>query len=456
MNEVAVGVDVGSSGVRAVALDADGELRAWVRAPFEQAASWPAGWADPRVWLDGIEAVLAQVQATGAKLASIAIGGQSPTTVPVPRLDHPPSGTPPLRPGTGALGIAITCRNPIGVGLSRQDQHQAHVTELSRELGYPVAGAEIWDWAVGVMGAGCVQGVWANDELLSGHGEPVAVGKIAGRSDGTLGVAPGTPLVCGHNDAYMSFWGGGLGTPGRGHDPGGRTGGLGVAVAAETRPATVLGFPSPVAGVEVVGGPVNGHGELLDWWAAVSGNTISEVLAAAATVPAGAEGVVVLPYHDGERAPRWLTALRGEISNLSFHTSAAHIARAVLESAAYGLRHIRDDLEADGVAMDVMGCGGSPARSGLWCRIKASVLQVPVEAPERPEQLSAHGCALAAGAAIGWWPGVGADNVDCWPIPNFTPIEPTSDPAEIAAYEAAYGRFLAAGDAAAARASTSA
>ena len=145
--------------------------------------------------------------------------------------------------------------------------------------------------------------------------------------------------------------------------------------------------------------------------------------------------------------PRWEPRLRGEIHGLTFNAGVAEIARAVLEAAGYGLRHIHEELRASGVEMDVMCCGGSPALSRLWCSIKASVLEVPVDVPDRPDQLSAHGCALCAGAALGWWDPIGADTMDSWPLARMTRIEPSPDDA----YRANYERFVALGDAAAAR-----
>ena len=435
MTGVVLGVDMGTGGARAAALDRDGGVELWMYEPFPEAASWPAGRADPVAWMDGLGRLLARVGEAGHQIAAIGIGGQSPTTVPL------------ARGGTEAVGMAVTCRHPAGIGLDRTGQHLAQLDLLRSEIGSHIRGGQIWDWALRRLGAGDIQGLWPGEEPIPGYGDAVEVGIVIGHGDGSLGVASGTPLVSASNDAYMSFWSGGLGTPGRGHDPGGSTGGVGVAIAAVDRPPELFGFPGPVAGVEVVGGPVNGHGELLEWWSRVSGRPIAELLALAADVPPGAAGVVVLPYHGGERAPRWEPHLRGEIHGLSFDAGAAEITRAVLEGAAYGLRHIRDGLEAAGVGMDVMCCAGSPALSRLWCSIKASVLEVVVEVPERPEQLSAHGCALAAGAALGWWEGVGAVSMDSWPLVPMSRVEPVPDDA----YSAGYERFVALGDAAVAR-----
>ena len=404
--------------------------------PFDEADSWPAGRADPAAWLDGLGRLLARVTDSGLEIAAVGIGGQSPTTVPIAS-----SG------GSAVAGLAATCRHPAGNGLDRTGHHLAQLDFLREELGSPVAGTQIWDWALRCLGAGDIQGLWPGEEAIGGYGERVEVGTVIGHCNGSLGLAEGTPLVSASNDAYMSFWAGGLCTPRRGHDPGGRTGGLGVAIDVAQRPAEMMAFFSPVAGVEVVGGPTNGHGQLLEWWSTVTGRPIGELLSMAAAVPPGADGVVILPYHDGERSPRWSAELRGEIHGLSFRSGAAEISRAVLEAGAYGLRHIQQDLLASGVVMDVMCCAGSPALSRLWCSIKASVLEVPVEVPERPDQLSAHGCALCAGAALDWWEGVGAERMDSWPLARMTRIEPSPDEA----YSAGYERFVALGDAAAAR-----
>lgn len=436
MSPVVVGVDLGTGGARAVALARDGDVKLWMYEAFEGAGDWLPGRADPAAWLDGLGRLLARVNDSGLEIAAVGVGGQSPTTVPLEG-----------EGGSATAGMAATCRHPAGNGLGRTEHHLAQLDFLSDEVGRPLEGAQIWDWALRCLGAGDIQGLWPGEETIPGYGERVEVGTVIGRCDGSLGLAAGTPLVSASNDAYMSFWAGGLCTPRRGHDPGGRTGGLGVALNVADLPDEMMAFFSPVAGVKVVGGATNGHGQLLEWWSDVSGRPLSELLSMAEGVAPGAGGVLVLPYHDGERSPRWEPRLRGEIHGLTFAAGPAEIARAVLEAAGYGLRHIHEELRESGVEMDVMCCAGSPALSALWCSIKASVLEVAVDVPERPEQLSAHGCALCAGAALDWWPGVGADTMDSWPLARMTRIEPVPEDA----YRAGYERFVSLGDAAVAR-----
>jgi xylulokinase len=113
----------------------------------------------------------------------------------------------------------------------------------------------------------------------------------------------------------------------------------------------------------------------------------------------------------------------------------------LLEGTAYGLAHIARELAGHGVALHRLVCGGTPARSRLWCSIKAAVLDVPVEVPAYPS-LTAYGAALAAGAALGWWPAPGTGRPGDWPRPAAEMIEPEPDPA----YHDGYARFVALGD----------
>ena len=219
-----------------MALAPDGDVKLWMYEPFEGAASCPPGRADPAAWLDGLGRLLARVNDSGLEIAAVGVGGQSPTTVPLCADAQ----------GTDVVGLAATCRHPAGNGLDRTGQHLAQLEFLSNELGRPLAGAQIWDWALRCLGAGDVQGLWPGEETIPDYGERVEVGTVIGVCDGSLGLAAGTPLVSASNDAYMSFWAGGLVTPGRGHDPGGRTGGLGVAVAGrQSVPPRCSGSSAP-------------------------------------------------------------------------------------------------------------------------------------------------------------------------------------------------------------------
>ncbi|WP_147267819.1 FGGY-family carbohydrate kinase [Spongiactinospora rosea] len=409
-----LGVDVGSNAARAVAMNRDGEVIAVGSGVYEGAEGWAQGRAEPAAWL---AAVVEAINETGVRPAAICVGGQSPTTVPM-------SGSP-----------AVTVLHPAGATLGFEEQHYAQ-----REILGTDDVAQVWDWVMARLGANVRQSRWPGDATLRGYGRRAATGQVIGHTDGAHGLPHDIPLVAGAQDAFFAFWAGGVDTPGRALDPGGRTGGLAVAVESpqERDPHAMR---SAATGVDIVGGPVSSHGLMMEWLSRLTGRPISELLDLAELVPPGADGVSVLPYLEGERAPRWNRELRAEITGLGSGHGPAHIARAALESTAYGLRHILDSLSLP--ALDVLVCAGAPARSPVWCQIKADVLDVPVEVPEETD-LAAYGAALSAGAGAGWWPLPGDAPSGSWPRPAGRVVRPV--PRQV--YRDGYKRFVESGDAA--------
>ncbi len=421
-----VGVDVGSGSARAIALTPQGDVVASASAGYN-GSGLPVGEVDPFVWFEG---ALATVASLGVTPAAICIGGHGPTTVA----------------STGER--ALTFRHPAGESSSPPEQHAAHTEVLREMFGSEVQPRQLWDWVLARMGARSdSQSLWPGSDPLAEFGEIVPVGSSVGETDGGLGLPSGIRLVPGSNDAYMTAWAGGIDVPGRGFDPGGRTGGLGVAVESEEHhEAATYGMPSAVTGVYIVGGPVAAHGALLDWWSGITGRRVPELIELAAKVPPGSLGVMALPFLEGERAPRWNPDLSAEIVGLRIDHDVGVISRALLESTAYGLGHIAQGLAGQGVVLERLVCSGGPARSNLWTSIKAAVLDVPIDVPSCDEMAS-YGAALGAGAALGWWPRPGEGVSGDWPVPEMTTIEP--EPLDV--YQEGLERFIHLGDAAAAR-----
>ena len=424
--DVVIGVDVGSGAARALAITQLGQVVATGSAGYP-GDPLSMGEVDPATWLEG---AVAAVVAVGLKPAAICIGGHGPSTVA----------------STGER--SLTFRHPAGESSSPLEQHAAQTQVLREEFGDHIEPRQLWDWVLSRLGARSdTQSAWPGSRVLPEFGEVVPVGSLVGETSGQFGLPAGVPLVPGSNDAYMTAWAGGIDVPGRGFDPGGRTGGLGVAVAAgEHEDAASYGMPSSVAGVYIVGGPVAAHGAILEWWADITGRSVPELLELAARVPPGSYGVIALPFLEGERAPRWNPDLRAEIIGLHVGHDVGVIARALLESTAYGLGHIAQDLAAQGVVLDRLVCSGGPARSTLWTSIKAAVLDVPIDVPSCDE-MAAYGAALGAGAALGWWPRPGEGKAGDWPVPEMTTIDP--EPLDV--YGEGLQRFIELGDAAEAR-----
>jgi xylulokinase len=91
-------------------------------------------------------------------------------------------------------------------------------------------------------------------------------------------------------------------------------------------------------------------------------------------IPPGSEGLLVLPYFAGERAPIHDPAARGLILGLTLSHSRQHIYRALLEGIAFGLRHCLEELQDAGVVIHrIVGTGGG-TRNSLWTQIVSDVI----------------------------------------------------------------------------------
>jgi xylulokinase len=176
----------------------------------------------------------------------------------------------------------------------------------------------------------------------------------------------------------------------------------------------------------------------LRWLRDLMGGTYDELTAEAERWPPGAEGLTFLPYLQGERTPHADPNARGAFVGLTLrHDRGAHV-RAVLEGVAYGLRDSLELLRGLGVDAHVGRASGGGARSDLWLRIVASVLDLPLERPV-VEEGSAFGAALLAGVGVGRFSDVHEAVEAC--VRTRGLIEP--EPSWREACEAGYARFRA-------------
>lgn len=114
----------------------------------------------------------------------------------------------------------------------------------------------------------------------------------------------------------------------------------------------------------------------------------------------GAEGAVFLPYLAGERTPHADPEARASFTGLSLRHDRGALVRAVLEGVAYGLRDSLELVQVLGVDADRARVSGGGARSRLWLEIVASVLGIPLELTA-VEEGAAYGAALLGGIAGG-------------------------------------------------------
>jgi xylulokinase len=110
--------------------------------------------------------------------------------------------------------------------------------------------------------------------------------------------------------------------------------------------------------------------------------------------------LLLLPHFAGSGTPAFDTASKGALLGLTFSTTKAQIAKAILEGLTFELRTNLDVLKEGGVAIDELRAIGGGARSDLWLQLKADITGLPVVAP-RVTDAACWGAALLAGYGAG-------------------------------------------------------
>jgi xylulokinase len=169
---------------------------------------------------------------------------------------------------------------------------------------------------------------------------------------------------------------------------------------------------------------------------AIVGESYEELVREASQWPPGAEGLLFAPYLAGERTPHADPRARGAFVGLELRHDRGALVRAVLEGVAYGLRDCLEVLRGLGVDAQVGRASGGGARSELWLRIVASVLGIPLERTV-VEEGAAYGAALLAGVSAGVY--ADAHEAVARGVHVRDTVEP--DPAWREAYERGYARF---------------
>jgi xylulokinase len=136
---------------------------------------------------------------------------------------------------------------------------------------------------------------------------------------------------------------------------------------------------------------------------AAGGDTFTQVSELAASVPAGCDGLIFLPYLAGERSPIWDPDAKGVLFGLSFDKTRGHLYRSVMEGVAFSLHHNIRTAAAAGVAIDDMYAIGGAANSEVWTQIKADVTGKTIHVPAA-DTATTLGAAILAGVGVGVYP----------------------------------------------------
>jgi xylulokinase len=237
----------------------------------------------------------------------------------------------------------------------------------------------------------------AGREGSAGRDGPTAGGPSRDRAG--LGLAGGTVVAAGTGDNAAAALGVGAG-PG---DVIVALGTSGTVFAVSTVPSadptgTVAGF-ADATGVFLPLVCTLNAARVLDTTAALLGVDHARLDALARSAPAGADGLVLVPYLDGERTPNRPDAT-GTLYGLTHRTmTPAHLARAAVEGLLCGLADGLDALRANGVTVRRVLLVGGGARSAAVRAIAPTVFGCPVTVPS-PGEYVADGAARQAAWAL--------------------------------------------------------
>jgi xylulokinase len=130
-------------------------------------------------------------------------------------------------------------------------------------------------------------------------------------------------------------------------------------------------------------------------------SSFDDLLAPAADIPPGSDGLLFLPYLTGERTPHPDPLARGAFIGLTVRHTQAHMTRAVLEGVAFGLRDGFELMKMAGLAdVTQIRASGGGTRSPLWRQILADVLGTEIVTVSTTEG-AAYGAALLAAVGMG-------------------------------------------------------
>lgn len=248
-------------------------------------------------------------------------------------------------------------------------------------------------------------------ELFPCH---AVVGHVTAAAAAQTGLAAGTPVVAGGLDAACGTLGAGVLRDGQTQEQGGQAGGVSICTdICRTHPRLICGA-HVVPGKWLLQGGTVGGGGTMEWYKKnfgqaeqllnLDGNVFDALTEPCQAVRPGSDGVIFLPYMQGERSPIWDPMAKGVFYGLSYSTTKAHMTRAILEGCAYALRHNIETAAQAHAAPDRLVATGGAANSMLWTQIKSDVTGLPIVVSDN-QSASCLGAAILAGVGTGVYPG---------------------------------------------------
>jgi xylulokinase len=446
-----LGIDVSTTATKAILVDEAGVVAGVGSAEYDYAVPRPL-WSeqDPQLWWDAaqtaIRGALTNGAIAGADVAAVGLAGQMHGAVLLDAADQP------LRPailwndqrtaaecdeirrlvgparlievtGNDAL-TGFTAPKLLWVRHNEPEQwgRTAHVCLPKDFVRHRLTGEHAVDCADGAgtllfelqarsWSSEVVAALEIDPRLLPRTVEgPHVTGVVSAMAAAATGLAAGTPVVGGGGDQAANGVGVGAVEPGI---VALSLGTSGVVFAATDRPLVeregrVHAFCHAVPERWHLMSVMLSAGGSLRWFrdTLAPGATYEALEAEASAVPAGSDGLVFLPYLTGERSPHPDPRARGAFVGLTIAHDRRHLARAVLEGVAFGLRDGLDQIVATGIpAPTQIRASGGGIASAVWRQILADVLDAEITAVSTTEG-AAFGAAMLAAVGAGWFASV--------------------------------------------------
>jgi len=474
---VLVGLDIGTTGVKAIAVAPDGRVLGVAEQGYPLSTPH-AGWSeqDPEDWWRATRAALAELRGqigAASEIAGIGLSGQMHGLVALDAADRV------VRPAilwndqrTGAECAEIEER----IGLERLisltgnraltgftapkllwlRRHEPETYGRIARIMLPKDYVRLrltGEWAIDVADASgtllldVARRNWSAEvldalEIPAAWLPPVLESpEVSGLTIACDEVSRGIPVAAGAGDCAAAAVGVGIDRPGPLSIVLGTSGVVFAALPgfASDPQARVHAFCHAVPGQWHAMGVMLSAAGSLQWLRdrLAPGTSFADLVAEAEAWGPGVDGLLFAPYLAGERTPHADPSARGAFTGLELRHDRGALVRAVLEGVAFGLRDSLELVRALGGPADRARASGGGAR-GLWLQIVASALGLPIELTA-VEEGSAYGAALLGGVAGGVFTDV-PDAVDrC--VRVRTTVDP--DPAWQEVYDDTYARFRA-------------
>lgn len=443
-----IGLDVGTSGVKAVLITPDGRVLASAVAEYPLLTPQP-GWTEqePEAWWAACGRVLKQLgERAPGPIEAIGLTGQmhgavfldSDGLVIRPALLWNDQRTAlecaEIETRVGERRLREITGNPALAGFQapkilwlRANEPEAYArlrhvllpkdfirfrltsalaTDASDAAGTLLLDLAERDWSKEILDALDIPLDW----LPKVHEGPEITGHVSAEGAAATGLAEGLPVIAGGGDNAAAAVGSGVVREGSGFVSLGTSGVVFVATdtALIDPEGRLHAFCHAVPGRYHLMGVVLSAGGSLRWFrdtlARVSVDQGSEaydqIFSRAAEAPPGAEDLYYLPYLAGERTPHRDAYARGAFAGLTLAHDDSHMARALIEGVSFALKDSLDLIRALGISPDRLFAVGGGARSAIWRQWLTAILDADLQRLET-EEGPALGAALLAAVGAG-------------------------------------------------------